>query len=383
MKFYVPAGMGVSPADQGSDDAADSDGVADGTITIDGVTYTVVKTPVTTIVAGENDMSWDQGLTPVLNSIGDKVFTDSDGDGVQDPGESGVPGVIVVLEQIVDGQRVEIAETVTDSNGGYVFDGLEDGEYCLKFLIDQDWTISPSNAGDDAATDSDGVSDGTLVVDGVTYQVAKTVATTLTGGEIDMTWDQGIIPPVEPASLGDVVWHDRDRDGIQNDAEAGLAGITVNLYRIVDGDRVATASMTTDADGRYLFEGLEPGTYCVEFLIPEVYGISPADQGADDSADSDGVANGTVVIDGDTFVIAKTGNVVLAAGDENMTIDQGVYTNTASLGDYVWIDSNDDGIQNDAETGIAGIEVRLLSVDEDGNRTLPRPQQPTKTGSTF
>ncbi|MCB9390159.1 MAG: hypothetical protein H6512_11525 [Acidimicrobiia bacterium] len=40
----------------------------------------------------------------------------------------------------------------------------------------------------------------------VTYQAVKTEATTLEPGETDLTWDQGIVPPVPPASIGDKVF---------------------------------------------------------------------------------------------------------------------------------------------------------------------------------
>ncbi|MCB9388241.1 MAG: hypothetical protein H6512_01225 [Acidimicrobiia bacterium] len=46
-------------------------------------------------------------MPPVLPaSIGDKVFSDVDGDGIQDPGEPGIPGVIVILERVVDGEQI-------------------------------------------------------------------------------------------------------------------------------------------------------------------------------------------------------------------------------------------------------------------------------------
>jgi len=47
----------------------------------------------------------------------------------------------------------------------------------------------------------------------------------------------------------------------------------------------------------------------------------------------------------------------------------------ASLGDYVWIDSNEDGIQDDNETGIKGVKIYLL--DENGDTIAE-----TETNST-
>ncbi|MCB9390164.1 MAG: hypothetical protein H6512_11550 [Acidimicrobiia bacterium] len=55
--------------------------------------------------------------------------------------------------------------------------------------------------GSDDAADSDGVSEGDVVRDGVTYQVYKTIATTLDAGEQDLTWDQGVVPGEDPVDL--------------------------------------------------------------------------------------------------------------------------------------------------------------------------------------
>ncbi|MCB9388240.1 MAG: hypothetical protein H6512_01220 [Acidimicrobiia bacterium] len=67
-----------------------------------------------------------------------------------------------------------------DADGEYLFEGLEPGDYCIKFLLDEDMVASPADAGTDDAADSDGIAEGDVVRDGVTYQAVKTVATTLT-----------------------------------------------------------------------------------------------------------------------------------------------------------------------------------------------------------
>ena len=113
----------------------------------------------TTLEPGEVDLTWDQGIVPAVvpASIGDKVFSDLDGDGIQDAGEPGIPGIIVILERVVDGVQSEVTSTVTDANGEYLFEGLEPGDYCIKFLLPEDAEASPANAGADGTADSDGV----------------------------------------------------------------------------------------------------------------------------------------------------------------------------------------------------------------------------------
>lgn len=85
------------------------------------------------------------------------------------------------------------------------------------------------------------------------------------------------------AAIGDYVWEDTDKDGIQEGGEPGIPGVTVNL---LDCSDTVLDSTTTDADGLYLFI-VPPGDYKIEFIAPSGYDFSPKDQGADDAIDSD------------------------------------------------------------------------------------------------
>jgi len=132
----------------------------------------------------------------------------------------------------------------------------------------------------------------------------------LAAGERDLTWDAGLYRPVEPAALGDYVWEDRNANGVQDENEPGLNGVTVNLYDC-DGNPVASTTTADDASGNagyYLFDDLTPGCYEVEFVVPEGYVFSPQDQGADDGVDSD--ANPTS---------GRTDPINLAAGETDQT----------------------------------------------------------------
>ncbi|WP_067194875.1 SdrD B-like domain-containing protein [Microbacterium sp. XT11] len=93
--------------------------------------------------------------------------------------------------------------------------------------------------------------------------------------------------PEKTYAIGDVTWIDADRDGVQDDDEEVLTGVTVELLR--DGKVIASTS--TDERGRYLFDELPAGEYRVRFtLTPEqqkVYTFTTADAGEDDAVDSD------------------------------------------------------------------------------------------------
>ncbi|MEO0529952.1 MAG: SdrD B-like domain-containing protein [Planctomycetota bacterium] len=71
-------------------------------------------------------------------------------------------------------------------------------------------------------------------------------------------------PQVEYARLSGFVYHDRDDDGLKEDGEEGIEGVTVELTD-EDGNRLTT---TTDTNGYYEFLDLEAGTYRVQEFQP-------------------------------------------------------------------------------------------------------------------
>src|SRR5205807_301669 len=102
------------------------------------------------------------------------------------------------------------------------------------------------------------------------------------------------------SAVGDFVWNDTNGNGIQEVSEPGIPGVTVNLYDCTTNTKVATR--TTDANGLYLFSGLIPGTYHVEFVTPNGYVITAQDVGGNDTLDSD--AN---PVTGNTICFTLTG----------------------------------------------------------------------------
>jgi hypothetical protein len=86
-------------------------------------------------------------------------------------------------------------------------------------------------------------------------------------------------------TLGDRAWSDTNRNGIQDAGEGGASGVVVALYDNAGGLLQATL---TGADGTYGFSGLSCGTtYSLRFVPPAGATFSPANQGSDDTLDSD------------------------------------------------------------------------------------------------
>ncbi len=89
--------------------------------------------------------------------------------------------------------------------------------------------------------------------------------------------------------VGDFVWYDLDRDGIQDFGEPGVEGVVVTAYDCVTGAQLGQD--TTDGDGRYVICWCNTGDanpFLVVFSsLPAGYAFTLQDQGTDDTVDSD------------------------------------------------------------------------------------------------
>lgn len=315
VQFAAPPGMRPTQPGIGDDRGVDSN--AD---PISG------KSAVITLESGEYNPTIDAGFyTPA--SLGDYVWHDSNLNGIQDEGEEPVPGVVVTLQR-PDG--TVLLTTTTTITGSYHFADLAPGDYVVHFAPPPGTQLTrqgtdPGNAGDSNANPATGL----------------TAVVNLESGEHDPTIDAGIF---KLGRLGDYVWRDSNANGIQDAGEAPIPGVTVRLLT-PDGSIVATT--VTDEMGHYIFENLVPGDYVLEFVPVEGLVGSPVGSGGDPGADSNADP-----------VTGRTAPVTLPSGGEDLTIDAGFYQ-PASLGSYVWFDTNRDGIRDEGERPIAGVEVRL------------------------
>jgi hypothetical protein len=278
-------------------------------------------------------------------SIGDYVWNDLNANGIQDDGETGIAGVTV---ELYNGEGTLVSTTTTDATGFYLFYNLLADNYTVKIADSnfetggmlEGWSTSPANLGGDDTVDSDG--------DDIRHEAEVTLAK----GEDNNTIDFGFF---ESGSIGDYVWNDLNANGIQDDGEPGIAGVTIELY----DDQGTLLNTTTDTNGYYLFEDLPAGNYTVKVAdsnfegggVLEDWSTSPANQGSNDELDSDGDET------------SHEAAVTLAVGEDNDTIDFGFFEK-GSIGDFVWYDLNGNGIQDDGELGIEGVIVELY--DDQG-----------------
>ncbi len=97
----------------------------------------------------------DAGVVLVGGSIGQFVWRDSNGDGLQDPDEPGVPGIPV---QLYTDKGALVATTTTDDDGHYLFSSVPPGDYYVLVAVppdDPNFAFTVQHAGNDPDIDSD------------------------------------------------------------------------------------------------------------------------------------------------------------------------------------------------------------------------------------
>ncbi len=322
----------------------------------------------TNVESGEMDCTLDAGyFVPV--AVGDTVFVDVNGNGLQDTNEPGIDSVLVRVFDGLTGMEIttdfagdSLDPTYTNADGFYKIDSLLPGTYFVIF--DVSVSLSDPNASEYVPTVQN-VNGMILSVNDSDIDFAETSDTTamLNSGEMDCTLDAGYFVPV---SIGDTAWVDANGNGLQDPLEEGLEGVSVSLYKVVGTDSILQTEdylgnditgLTTDMDGYYLFDSLMPGIYYVEFNEPAAsdFTLTTPDQGMDETIDSDP----------DVITMTSELTAFLESGDSDPNIDAGFFI-PVSVGDTVFVDVNGDGLQDDMDLPLEGVIVTLFELDEMG-----------------
>lgn len=276
-----------------------------------------------------------------IGGLGDSVFRDDNGNGVQDPGEPGIPNVTLTLrdpgpDNILGNADDPAPQTaVTDGNGRYNFAVSPERNYQV--------TVTPPTA-------------FTLTT---TQQNLQPGLTLNTQGNPSITGapSSGFNFGFRPAgvnTIGDQVFNDVNGDGGFQANEPGIPGIQLSLTTpgsngvFGDGDDIPVTTTVTDGNGRYSFPNLPDGQYRVSVVG------APAGLGATTPPFFDRtVAGGQTVVDADFGFRGS------------------------AIGQQVFFDLNRDGQFDPGEPGIPGVTVTLFEIAQNG--TLTQIGQPVQT----
>jgi hypothetical protein len=326
LHFVAPGGKLPTPLqDAGGDDANDSDINGNGDTPIFTVTSTATKI-----------RHLDAGFVSAAN-VGNFVWSDADGDGVQDASEPGIPGTTVQIWN--DTKTNLIGTTTTNSNGNYTLTVPAGFSYRLRVIpryAGDEFTLK--NAGGDDLKDSDINPSGTNAGFTDVIPIASNV--------ISMTSiDAGIVEdPMKDHTIGDRAFR-ASAAGLQE--TGNVSGVQVELH---NGSGLQAVT-TTSSSGFYSFDA-EPGTYRLHFIAPAGMVPSPfPNSGSDNDIDSD--------IDEAGY----TSWFSLGSGQVRRDLDAG-FVYLVSMGNLVWHDIDADGIQDVREEGIPNVELELWNEDK-------------------
>jgi len=346
----LPNGCAFVKENKGGTEDNPEDGLGDGKITVN------LKT--------EDIPQLNFSITPTV-CIGNFVWEDKNANGIQDAGEEGIEGVRVTLkdendQNVTNAFGENVAPVDTNSTGGYKFCNLLPNKtYKVVFTKPTGYYVTTKDNGNDDAKDSDIANDNLEVTVNV-------------GTDDDLTIDAGFF---KPACIGNFVWEDKNANGIQDNGEEPINGAKVKLYK-EDGTTPATkldggdAQQDTNATGNYHICNLRPGKYVVEITKPDNtnYYYTRASSNNDlDGANKDNDSNIKPELTQATS--GKSVVVELSSGEDDLTWDAGLFK-PACIGNYIWEDKNANGIQDEDESGVSGVEITLTSTDGANSKDL-------------
>jgi len=281
-----------------------------------------------------------------FSSIGNFVWHDLNGDGLQNAGEPGIEGVAL---RLYDGLGNVIKTTQSNSGGFYEFGQLIPGEYFVEIVRPEDYSdFTLSKQGMDPAKDSN-------------FDHANGYGTTswifLGSKAEDNNIDAGLY---QCAEIAGQVWFDENQNDVLDTEEIGINGLQIKLFRREHTtwtlwDYIYTQNKDdSDEAGHWNF-CVNPGEYYLEIpVVPVGMTVVLPFAGTDPEKDSDLTgANGARTTDAFT----------VGSGQQKTAIGAG-FSVGSTLGNLVWFDENSNGYLDENESGMPGVSVDLF--DDQG-----------------
>ncbi len=281
-----------------------------------------------TVVSGET-LAVPELSCVSASALSGQVFTDANEDGTLQAGETGVAGATVNL---LDASGAVQATTLTDSNGLWAFSGVPAGEWRIQ-IIPPEGVALLGKLGDSMVSFT-GLSDP-LTLSGTDLTGLNAAATAACTLEVN-------------------VFIDANTNGERGTYERRLAGVQLEVIRVLENEEAVIAAQTTNEEGEAAFATLAPGTYKLRATLPAGYGFGK--QGKEIRATSSIMEMSSELTQvSQTFTVGHEAAAQVGIGVNTMATVTGI----------VWKDENADGIWNEGEGVMPGVTVTLTSEKDD------------------
>lgn len=282
------------------------------------------------LLGGEDGVDFNFGEFPP-GSISGFVFLAAAGEqchGIFDSDDTPISGSLITL---IDEFGSTVATTTTGADGSYRFDNVPVGNYTIRQQTPDgllDGGSQPGQIGGVTVGESTGPSTISLV------QILP--------GQIAVDYN---FCEIAPAAISGFVFVDDSNDGIRDPDEAPIAGVTITLLDLSNGQQVAQT--TTDAEGRYEFDSIIPGDY-------RIVQTQPVDffDGIDTLGTVDGVPTGNIDANDRLSLTLRQGQTA-----EQFNFGE---LRPASLSGRVHLDNNGNCELDPGEELLSGVTIRLL-----------------------
>lgn len=194
-----------------------------------------------------------------------------------------------------------------------------------------------------------------------------------------------VILNVVKRSIEGTVWEDTNKDGIMQEDENKLQGVTVEIVdsngnEVNDAKGNKIGSQTTDESGKYSFTNLAQGTYKIKYTVNNQYKVTTKNVGTDETVNSK--AN-LEIIDGKAFTdeISKLNTTDLQMEVKAENINMGILKKEGTvITKYVDKEGNEiPGIEQETTTDSVGEPYTTTAKEIPGYRLIEEPSN--KEGS--
>ncbi|HEV8062677.1 MAG TPA: SdrD B-like domain-containing protein, partial [Gemmataceae bacterium] len=264
----------------------------------------------------------------LASSLAGKVYVDANDNGVLDPSEAGIAAVTLTLSGTNDLGNAVNATTTTGSDGTYSFNGLRPGTYTIVETQPANYLDGKTTAGSAGG------------IAGINQISSIALASAING----VSYNFG---EISNGTLSGKVYVDNNDNGVLDPGEPGIASVTLTLTGTNDLGTAISLTTATAADGTYSFYNLRPGTYTIVDTPPANYFTGKT------TAGTDGGSPGVNKISSFTLPPSAT-----ATGYNFGEIPP------SSLAGNVYVDNNNNGIEDPGEQGIGDVTITLTGVND-------------------